>query len=98
MVALKYYRFTVEIGDISCNELDPAGSPVELSGCMIEPEKIEKIVALSSSPGVLPGFQSFGDEPALLGVEIVVVVAGAVGVPGGVGQQNPVLHVRPLDL
>ena len=45
MVALKYYRFTVEIGDISCNELDPAGSPVELSGCMIEPEKVEKIVA-----------------------------------------------------
>ena len=47
---------------------------------------------------MLPGFQSFGDEPALLGVEIVVVVAGAVGVPGGVGQQDPVLHVRPLDL
>ena len=84
--------------DISCSELDPAGSPVELSGCMIEPGKIEKIFEQSSFTGVLPGFQSFGDEPALLGEEIVVVVAGAVRVPGGVGQQDPVLHVRPLDL
>ena len=43
MVAIKYYCLTVEMEDISCSELDPAGSPVELSGCMIEPEKIEKI-------------------------------------------------------